>query len=157
MPDQTMTQRKRQDRFNKSAIKNMVIMVGSTWKSDHFFPPPVLPVITTLQTQTSTGSCVTPAPWSPSTWSSPTCCRGSGCRRFCPWTTVWRRWVTAHACRRSIRSKTKNIGFCLSVCLSCTTCWWRRASWTTPTSSTRQITATTSGSLASSKVGDLTQ
>lgn len=54
---------------------------------------------TTHRTWTSTGSCATRAPWSPSTWSSPTCCRGSGCRRCCLWTTAWRRWPVATAVR----------------------------------------------------------
>lgn len=93
-------------------------------------PPPVLPVITTLRTRTSTGSCVTPAPWGPFTWSSPTCCRGSGCRRFCPWTTAWRRWVdlqTEHRGQRSASSgqsenDKQNRGNCIKTVTSVSLC-----------------------------------
>lgn len=58
-----------------------------------------LRAITTHQTWTSTGSCATQAQWSPSTWSSPICCKGNDCRRCCLWTTAWRRWFGATAVR----------------------------------------------------------
>lgn len=109
-----------------------------------------LRAITTHRTWTSTGSCATQAQWSPSTWSSPICCKGNDCRRCCLWTTAWRRWFRSD-CRPS-----GGVDLCthagVSFHLRSTTCWLRRASWKTPTSSTPPITATTSDSLDSSKV-----
>lgn len=66
---------------------------GST-DCDSFLLHSERPVITMPLIQTNTGLCATPAPWSPFTWSSPTCCSARDCRRCCPWMIVWRRYVS---------------------------------------------------------------